>query len=126
MCDAFLVPLLTEDGYFRSEGISSFRRLLRSVVGPPGGMDWTRPWHEILHVWNGRVHEQKRLCVVETWSKKCLNAHLGNLRRMLFGFRTIVGWFVHYIGSRLLPPDVWDDLLLPDILQSRVSVGGAG
>ena len=26
-----------------------FQKLLRSVVGPPAGMDWTRPWHEILH-----------------------------------------------------------------------------
>ena len=26
-----------------------FRKLLRSVVGPPAGLDWTRPWHEILH-----------------------------------------------------------------------------
>ena len=37
-----------------------------------------------------------------------------------------MGWFVHYIGSQLLPLDVWDDLLLPGILESRVSVGGAG
>ena len=28
------------------------RKLLRSVVGPPAAMDWTRPWHEILHDWN--------------------------------------------------------------------------
>ena len=26
----------------------TFRRLLLSVVGPPGGVAWTRPWHEIL------------------------------------------------------------------------------
>ena len=25
------------------------RKLLRRVVGPPAGMDWSRPWHEILH-----------------------------------------------------------------------------
>ena len=68
----------------------TFRRLLRSVVGPPGSMDWSRPWHEILHVWNGRVHEQTRLCDVETWSKKCLNAH----------------WkFASYVA--LLPDDRW-------------------
>ena len=24
-----------------------FGRLLRSIVGPPGGVDWTVPWHEI-------------------------------------------------------------------------------
>ena len=25
------------------------RRLLRSVVGPRRNVDWTQPWHEILH-----------------------------------------------------------------------------
>lgn len=29
-----------------------FRRLLHSIVGPPGEMDWTLPWHEIFHHWN--------------------------------------------------------------------------
>ena len=32
-----------------------FRRLLRSIVGPPGDVDWTLPWQEILHHWNERV-----------------------------------------------------------------------
>ena len=26
-----------------------FKRLLRRVVGPPPGTDWTKPWHEIYH-----------------------------------------------------------------------------
>ena len=34
-----------------------FRKLIRSAFGPPAGMDWTRPWHEILHDWNGRINE---------------------------------------------------------------------
>ena len=29
-----------------------FGRLLRSIVGPPGDVDWTMPWHEILRQWN--------------------------------------------------------------------------
>ena len=33
----------------------AYRRLLRSVVGPPRNMDWTLPWHEILHIWNERL-----------------------------------------------------------------------
>ena len=33
-----------------------FRRLLRSIVGPPGDVDWTLPWHEILHHWNEQVN----------------------------------------------------------------------
>ena len=31
------------------------RKLLRRVVGPLAGLDWSRPWHEILHEWNVRV-----------------------------------------------------------------------
>ena len=31
-----------------------FRRLLRSIVGPPGDVDWTLPWHESLHHWRER------------------------------------------------------------------------
>ena len=34
-----------------------FRKLFRSFVGLPPLMDWTRPWHEILHDCNGRVNE---------------------------------------------------------------------
>ena len=31
------------------------RKLFRRVAGPPAGMDWSRPWHEILHDWNVQV-----------------------------------------------------------------------
>ena len=48
-----------------------FRKLLRSVVGPPAGMDWTRPWHEILHDWNGRVNEFAALHSIKLWSERC-------------------------------------------------------
>lgn len=27
----------------------AFRRLARSIVGPPAVTDWTQPWHDILH-----------------------------------------------------------------------------
>ena len=27
-----------------------FRKLARSVVGPPAGVDWSQPWHRILHL----------------------------------------------------------------------------
>ncbi len=32
-----------------------FRRLLRAIVGPPGDVDWTLPWHEILYHWSERM-----------------------------------------------------------------------
>ena len=34
-----------------------FRRLLRSVVGPPADISWDQPWHEILHLWNAKVRQ---------------------------------------------------------------------
>ena len=46
-----------------------FRKLLRSVVGPPAGMDWARPWLEILHDWNGRVNECAALHSIKLWSE---------------------------------------------------------
>ena len=45
-----------------------FRKLLRSAVGPPAGMDWTRPWHETQHDWNGRVNEFAALHGIKLWS----------------------------------------------------------
>ena len=41
------------------------RKLLCRVVGPPAGMDWSRPWHEILHDWN--VTHMLRT-TLETWA----------------------------------------------------------
>ena len=26
-----------------------------SIVGPPGGLDWSAPWHHIFHEWNARA-----------------------------------------------------------------------
>ena len=48
------------------------RKLLRQVVGPPGSIDWTQPWHSILHQWNERVVEQMQLNGFELWSNRCM------------------------------------------------------
>ena len=48
------------------------RKLLRQVVGPPGSIDWTQPWHSILHQWNQRVVEQMQLNGFELWSNRCM------------------------------------------------------
>ena len=52
-----------------------FRRLLRSIVGPPGDVDWTLPWHEILHHWNERVNFLKARHGLKTWSAVCLGQY---------------------------------------------------
>ena len=32
------------------------RRLLRSILGPAGDVDWTLPWHAIIHHWNAQLN----------------------------------------------------------------------
>ena len=49
-----------------------FRRLLRSVVGPPSQTNWLNPWHEILHGWNARVARYVQEARVLTWSQRSL------------------------------------------------------
>ena len=48
------------------------RKFLRQVVGPPGSIDWTQPWHFIVHLWNQRVVEQMQLNGFEVWSNRCM------------------------------------------------------
>ena len=70
---------------------SLFRKLLRSVVGPPAGMEWARPWHEILHDWNGRVNEFAALHRIKLWSERCIQQHW-DLAHYFFSFgRSTVG-----------------------------------
>ena len=92
------------------------RKLLRRVVGPPAGMDWSRPWHEILHDWNVRV------------SNFCGPSWLETLVTHMFGTTletwSICGEFTLWqmvtsltalepIGQRRVgrPRQQWDDML---------------
>ena len=54
---------------------SEWRRLLRSMVGPPSGLDWSMPWHEVLHSWNQHVQQTTRTLQLQSWSCKCLLAY---------------------------------------------------
>ena len=51
------------------------RKLLRQVVGPPAGMDWSRPWHEILHDWNVRASTFVGQAGLKPWSQTCLEQY---------------------------------------------------
>ena len=51
------------------------RHFLRSVVGPPRNIDWTRPWHEIRHQWNGRIQRFMGQSRCKPWSEMCLRHH---------------------------------------------------
>ena len=50
-------------------------KLLRRVVGPPVGMDWSRPWHEIVHDWNVRVSIFVGQAAFKPWSQTCLERY---------------------------------------------------
>ena len=51
------------------------RRFLRSVVGPPRNIDWTLPWHEILHQWNGRIQRFMGQSRCKPWFEMRLRHH---------------------------------------------------
>ena len=87
------------------------RKLLRSVVGPPAAMDWTRPWHEILHDWNGRVNEFAAHHGIKLWSERCVQQHW-DLAHYIPWLKIMVCrvfgqyWqFAHYISN--LPRERW-------------------
>ena len=52
-----------------------FRKLARIAVGVPGGVDWSLPWHEILHVWHERLSNFQDIAQVSTWSVVALHRY---------------------------------------------------
>ena len=88
------------------------RRFLRSVVGPPRNVDWTQPWHEILHHWNGRIQQLK----CKPWSEMCLQHHwnLAHYFALLPDhrwFKRVLHW--NPCGRRRVgrPKNSWDTIL---------------
>ena len=47
--------LYTKDG--RKFDVNCWK-LLRRVVGPPPDIDWSQPWHTILHAWHSGIDQQ--------------------------------------------------------------------
>ena len=54
---------------------SEWRRLLRIMVGPPSGLDWSLPWHEVLHEWNQHVQQMTQTLNLQSWSYKCIHGY---------------------------------------------------
>ena len=52
-----------------------FKRLLRSVVGPPTDISWDQPWHEILHLWNAKVRQVCELYFLSDWATTAFNQY---------------------------------------------------
>ena len=52
-----------------------FRRLVRSVVGPPSGVCWSSLWQEILYEWNARVQQILEYRQHKSWGQTALCHH---------------------------------------------------
>ena len=85
----------------------AYRRLLRSMVGPPRNMYWTLPWHEILDICNERVRAFTLQAASKSWSELCLRHHwnaaqyFATLPRWI---RRVLAW--HPAGHKRSPPEI--------------------
>ena len=52
-----------------------WRRLLRTLLGPPPGLDWNMPWHQILHSWNRRDLDFSERFHLQSWFETCLRQY---------------------------------------------------
>ena len=93
-----------------------FRRLLRSIVGPPGDVDWTLPRHEILHHWNERVNFFTARHGLKAWSAVCLEQYwkfanyVSNLPRERWVVRAL-NWFPEKVRRVGRPAYTWDSMI---------------
>ena len=89
------------------------RKLMRQVGGPPGGVDCSQPWHEILHLWNERVRCLIAYAGVRTWSDCCLKSYwrLATYVKLLPGQRWVqrlLAWQPAGRRSQGRPVNTWD------------------
>ena len=93
-----------------------FRKLCRSIVGPPPEVDWNAAWNEVLHLWNERVGNFIANAHVNTWSYiTCKN--YWNLARHVAALpahrwvQRLLSW--HPFGTRRVgrPRHTWESKL---------------
>ena len=90
-----------------------FRKLCRSIVGPPSEVDWNAAWKEILYLWNERSGNFVANARVNTWSYITfqnywnLPKHVASLPRHRWVQR-LLSW--HPFGTRRVgrPRNTWD------------------
>ena len=93
-----------------------FRRLLRSIVGPPGDVDWTLPWHEILHHWNERIKFLTARHGSKIWFFVCLEQYwkfanyVSTLPRERWVVRAL-NWIPEHSRRVSGPAYSWDSML---------------
>ena len=93
-----------------------FRKLLRRIVPPPGDLDWTQPFHEILHLWHEKISDIRSHVGVRTWAETSLRqywkfaqyiAHLPDDRWLV----RVLAWIPDGAPSRGRPTNTWDSML---------------
>ena len=71
-----------------------FRQFLRMVVGGPGNLDWSRPWHHILREWNMNVQT--------TVSEHFVSFHFISFQISSFRFISFHFISFHFISSHFI------------------------
>ena len=94
-----------------------FRRLLRHLVWAPGGVDWSLPWHDILHSWNERVRHCCERFGMETLSTQYLRLcwRLASYIALLPSDRWVkhvLQWDLHSRAKSSRAKILWDDMLV--------------
>ena len=95
----------------------SFRRLTRQIVGPPGGLDWSQPIHNILHIWHERLHYVLDKTSIKPWSRITLQRYW-QMAAYIAGLpsdrwvRRVLAWRPHGRRSRGRPCYTWESKLV--------------
>jgi len=91
----------------------AYRKLIRQVCGPPGNIDWSRPWHEVLHDWNEKVERVTTNADIQPWSLTCLRhywkfgAYCANLPDDRW-VKRVLRWAPSGHRSQGRPRDTWE------------------
>ena len=94
-----------------------FRKLIRRIVGPPPGTNWSAQWHDILHEWNLRVDHWARASGISSWSQKCtvqywkFASYIANLPAERWVRRALAWNPLPTNRSRGRPQQTWDTKL---------------
>ena len=94
-----------------------FRKLIRRIVGPPPGTNWSAQWHDILHEWNLRVDHWARASGISSWSQKCMvqywkfASYIANLPAERWVRRALAWNPLPTNRSRGRPQQTWDTKL---------------
>ena len=94
-----------------------FRKLIRRIVGPPPGTNWSAQWHDILHEWTLRVDHWARASGISSWSQKCMvqywkcASYIANLPAERWVRRALAWNPLPTNRSRGRPQQTWDTKL---------------